>query len=116
MDLSRELLIEGNSLIITLTKNINDENNRFKRINVRKIVSLKEVTEKNFDNVIIELDTTDNLNKLYETLKEEGNSKIKISITNAEKDYLFELKNKRKFDYDTLKFLNKSSYIKKIRV
>ena len=83
---------------------------------MRKIVSLGEIIKLGYSDVHIEIDTCDNLNKLYETLKEEGNSKIKISITNAEKDYLFELKNKRKFDYDTLKFLNKSSYIKKIRV
>ena len=54
------------------------------------------------------------LHKLYETIKEKGNSKIKISITKEDKNYLFELKDKRKFDYETLKYLNKEHYIKKI--
>ena len=64
----------------------------------------------------IEIDKPDNLRRLYETIKEKGNSKIKISFNNKDKDYLFELKDKRKFDYETLKILNKEHYIKKISV
>ena len=56
------------------------------------------------------------MHKLYETIKEKGNSKIKISITKEDKNYLFELKDKRKFDYETLKYLNKEHYIKKINI
>jgi len=37
-----------------------------------------------------------------------------ISIKNESKNYLFELKEKRKFDYETLKNLKKEQYIKKI--
>ena len=56
------------------------------------------------------------MKKLYESLKEKGNSKIKISIAGEDKNYLFELKDKRKFDYETLKNLNREQFIKKIRV
>ena len=56
----------------------------------------------------------DDLKKLYEAIKEKGNSKIKISIIKEDKNYLFELKNKRKFNYETFKYLNKEHYIKKI--
>ena len=48
--------------------------------------------------------------------KDKGNSKIKISFNKENKNYLFELKDKRKFDYETLKYLNKEPYIKKISV
>ena len=58
----------------------------------------------------------DYLEKLYEAIKEKGSSKIKISIKKADKDYLFELKDKRKFDFETLKSLNKEQFIKKITV
>ena len=58
----------------------------------------------------------DDLGKLYEAIREKGDSKIKISIKKENKNYLFELKEKRKFDYQTLKYLNKERYIKKIRV
>ena len=56
------------------------------------------------------------MKELYEAIKEKGNSKIKISINDKHKNYLFELQDKRKFDYETLKHLNKERYIKKIRV
>jgi len=35
---------------------------------------------------------------------------------NSNKNYLFELKDRRKFDYQTLKYLNKEQYIKKINL
>ena len=62
----------------------------------------------------IEIYNTDNLEKLYEAIKETGNSKIRICISEKDKSYLFELQNKRKFGYATLKHLNKEQYIKKI--
>ena len=68
------------------------------------------------DNVEIQMSSHDDLNKLYEFIKEKGNSKIKISIRSEKKNYLFELKEKRKFDYETFKYLNKVPYIKKISV
>ena len=42
--------------------------------------------------------------------------KIKIHINHANKDYLFELKEKRKFNYEILKNLKKELFIKKISV
>ena len=66
--------------------------------------------------MLIELYNSKNLNKLYESIKEEGDTKIKISISENKKNYIFELKNKRKFNFELLKVLNKEQYIKKIRV
>ena len=83
---------------------------------MRNILSLEELTKKNYSHVHIEIDKADNLEKLYENIKEKGNSKIKISVNNENKNYLFELKDKRKFDFETLKHLNKEHYIKKISV
>ena len=44
LELNREILKEGSSLILNLVKNITDDENRFKRINVQKISSLKELS------------------------------------------------------------------------
>jgi hypothetical protein len=66
--------------------------------------------------VEIEINDAEDLKKLYDVIKEKGDAKIKISIKNQNKNYLFELKDKRKFDYETLKYLNKERYIKKISV
>ncbi len=113
---NRKKLSEGKSFILTLVKDKDNQENRFKRLNVRKIVSLDSIKNLSYDNVHIEVNDTSSLEKLYEVIKEKGNSKIKISINENEKNYLFELKDKRKFDYKTFKYLNKEQYIKKISV
>ena len=116
LEANRNILIEGKSFLITVIKDKQNQDNRFRRINVRKIVSLEEITKKSYNNVHIEIDAPDNLRKLYETIKEKGDTKIKILFKKDEKNYLFELKDKRKFNYETLKYLNKEHYIKKISV
>ena len=79
-------------------------------------MSLNEITKQSYTNVEIEIHNVDDLKKLYEAIKEKGDAKIKISIKDESKDYLFELKEKRKFDYQKLKNLNKEQYIKKINI
>ena len=116
LELNRDILIEGKSFIITVIKDKENQENRFRRINVRNIVSLNKITNKTYTDVEIEINDAEDLKKLYEVIKEKGDAKIKISIKNQNKNYLFELKDKRKFDYETLKYLNKEHYIKKINV
>jgi len=114
LELNRDNLIEGKSFLLTLIKDKENQENRFRRINVRKILSLDMVKKSNYMNVEIQVNSEDHLEKLYEVIKDKGNSKIKISFNKENKNYLFELKDKRKFDYETLKHLNKEHYIKKI--
>ena len=116
LEINRKQLVEGKSFLLTLIKDKENQENRFRRINVRKITSLEEIAKLNYNSVHIEIDTSDSLKKLYESIKEKGNSTIKISIAEQDKNYLFELKDKRKFDYETLKYLNQEPYIKKISV
>jgi len=116
LETNREKLKEGKSFLLTIIKDKENQENRFRRISVRKIVSLEEIKKSNYTNVTIELETSDHLDKLYEKIKEKGDSKIKIYINHADKDYLFELKEKRKFNYETLKNLKKEQFIKKISV
>jgi len=113
---NRKNLQEGKSFVLTIIRDKENQENRFRRISVRKIMNLEEITKLNYNTVYIEIDKADNLQKLYENIKEKGDSKIKISINEKEENYLFELKDKRKFDYETLKYLNKERYIKKITV
>ena len=116
LELNREKLIAGKSFLLTIIKDNVNKENRFRRINVRKIISLEEITKSNYPDVCIEIDKSDSLDKLYAIIKEKGDSKIKISIHEKEKKYLFELKDRRKFNYEMLKNLNKEQYIKKITV
>ena len=116
LETNRKNLVEGKSFLLTIIKDKENQENRFRRINVRKIISLEEIAKLNYSNVHIEINTSDSLRKLYESIKEKGDTKIQISIVEKNKNYLFELKDKRKFDYETLKYLNQEPYIKKIRV
>ena len=45
-EINREILTEGNSLMLTLMKNYIDEKKTQKKINVKKIITLKEVINK----------------------------------------------------------------------
>ena len=114
LELNREFLHVGKSFILTIIRDKENQENRFRRLNVRKIVNLEAITKQSYNNVKIELNNEENLKNLYEIIKEKGDSKIKIVINKNDKNYLFELKDKRKFDYETFKSLNKASYIKKI--
>ena len=116
LEKNRKNLIEGKSFLLTVIRDVENKDNRFKRLNVRKVINLNEIAKKNYNDVFIEIDTAENLNKLYENIKEKGDAKIKISIQEQDKNYLFELKEKRKFNYEMLKHLNKERYIKKITV
>ena len=116
LEKNRESLIPGKSFLITVIKNQDDKDNRFKRINVRKIVNLDDAVNLTYNNVHIEINDSHNLEKLYKAIQEVGDSKIKISLNEGKKNYLFELRDKRKFDYKKLKDLNKELYIKKINV
>ncbi len=116
LELNRKYLVEGKSFLLTVIKDKENQENRFRRINVRKIVSLDSIIKTNYNSVQIEIYDENDLKKLYEIIKEKGDSKIKISIKKEKKKYLFELDDKRKFNYETLKRLNKEDYIKKISV
>jgi len=116
LEANRKKLVEGKSLLLTVIKDKDNQENRFRRINIRKIVSLEDVTKLNYNHVHIEIDKIDNLDKLYETIKEKGDSNINILVNGKDKNYLFKLKDRRKFDYEMLKDLNKEQFIKKIRV
>jgi len=116
LEKNRKNLIEGKSFLLTVIKDKENQENRFKRISVRKIISLDEATKLNYSNVEIQIRKAEDLEKLYKVIKDKGNSKIKISIEDDNKNYLFELKDRRKFDYETLKHLNKEHYIKKINI
>ena len=116
LEKNRQILKEGKSFLITVLRDKQNDSNRFRRLVVRNIVSLSKLAEEHYSNVLIELHNSKSLNKLYESIKEEGDTKIKISINENDKNYIFELKNKRKFNFELLKVLNKEQYIKKISV
>ena len=80
LELNREILKEGNSFILTVIKSISNEDNRFKRINVQKIASLKDLLNKPIKEVTFKLKSLKNLMKYQKFLSKNGETTIKINI------------------------------------
>ncbi len=105
LDINREILKEGNSFILRIVKSTYDNENRFRRINVRKISSLKELINKPISEVTFELSSIDQLNEISKFLPKNGETLIKINIQDKKEDLFFVLENKRNIDRKTINLL-----------
>ena len=100
------MLVEGNSLLITLSKNIQNEENRFRRINVRKITSIKKISNSPINTVKFNLMNVNKLDILSKMLENNaGNSNIELEIQDSGKKLKFKLKNKRKVDRKSINLI-----------
>jgi DNA polymerase-3 subunit alpha len=97
-ELNRDKLIEGNSLMITLMKNYSDEAKTLKKINVKKIVTLKEVINSNFDELKFKINSIEELTKIKSLSRKDGKTKITFQISDNHNNYTFILKDKRNID------------------
>jgi DNA polymerase-3 subunit alpha len=114
LELNREILIEGNSLILTLVKSISNDENRFKRINVQKIGSLKDLFNSPIKEVFFKVKSLDEVNEISNILYEEGKTTINIDMTNKDKILNFKLKNNRNLDRKSLNLLRKREILSTI--
>jgi len=105
LELNREILKEGNSFILTLLKSLSDTENRFKRLNVQKIVSLKDLLNRPIQEVTFNLKSTKELDEISKYLPKQGNTLIKINISDNKNDLKFHLKNKRNINRKTINIL-----------
>ena len=105
LELNREALVEGSSLIITLSKSISKDENRFKRINVLKIASLKNLFNKPVSSITFNLKSTKDIDQISNFLQKEGSTEVKINIINKENKINFKLKNKRQIDRKSINIL-----------
>jgi len=105
LEQNREILIEGNSLIITLIKNISNDENRFKRINVQKIASLKDLFNKPVSEIIFKIRSVKDLDKISDLVKKEGTTEVKINVIDKNNDISFKLKKKRLIDRKSINTL-----------
>ena len=105
LEMNRGFLKEGYSFIITVNKNISDENNRFKRFNVKKISPLKNLINKPINGVIISISNEKNLKEIDKILHKLGDTSVKIKIVSDNKELIFNLKNKRYIDRNQINML-----------
>ena len=107
LELNREILKEGNSLILNLVKNITDDENRFKRINVQKISSLKDLFNSPINEVCFEVSSEDQVQVISKILKKNGKTTVNINLITDENILHFKLKNSKDLDRKSLNLLRK---------
>ena len=105
LEINREILKEGNSLILTLVKSTSDEENRFRRTNVQKIASLKNLFNNPINEATFDLKSLKELDEISKFLTDPGNTQINIKIKDNEMDLKFKLENGRKLDRKTLNLI-----------
>ena len=92
-------------MILTLAKSISNDENRFKRINVQKIASLKDLLNKQIAVVTFNLKSLNELEEISKFLPNTGDTLIKIKLSDKINDFNFQLKNKRNIDRKTINLL-----------
>jgi DNA polymerase-3 subunit alpha len=80
LELNRDSLKEGSSLILTLTKTISSDEDKTKRINVRKIASLKDLFNSSISEITLNLSSKSQLKEIQNFLDEKGDTIVNISI------------------------------------
>nr|MBC8294420.1 DNA polymerase III subunit alpha [Pelagibacterales bacterium] len=105
LELNRNSLVEGNSFIITLSKNLSENENRFKRINVKKIASLKDLFNKPISTIDFNTNKTSQINKISSLIKKKGLTEVKIKVKDKDNELVFKLKNKRLVDRKSINSL-----------
>ena len=110
----RHALKVANSFVLTLQKDTSSNGGLTRRINIKNIIDINELINTVHDKVTIEIMEKSDFSQLKDLLKEEGKTKVQIKITNTSKNYTFELKNPRKFNFKTFTAIKDKEFIKKI--
>jgi len=110
LELNREILQEGSSLIFTLTKTISNDEEKTKRINVRKIASLKELFNSSIKEITLNLDSESELKEINSFFDKEGDTIVNISISNDISTYKFKLKKTRNIDRKSINLLRSRQF------
>ena len=111
---NRDIIVEGNSIMLSLKKNTIDDANRFKRINVLKIVSMNNLLKEPIKNIDFSINNISQLRKIKEILGENGNSNVKILFQDLDQKFVFRLKNKRKISRKSLSALKNDNILSNI--
>ena len=98
LELNRNNLKEGTSLILTLTKNISSDDDKIKRINVRKIASLKELFNSPIKKITLNLTSKKQLNDIKNLFDEKGDTLVNINFFENNEIHKFKLKTLRNID------------------
>jgi len=110
----RNQLKAANSFTLTLQKDSSSNGSGTRRINVKNIIDINDLINAVHEKVTIEIKDKSDFSQLKDFLKESGKTKVKIKIASTSKNYTFELKNPRKFNFKTFNAIKDKEFIKKI--
>ena len=115
-ELNREILKEGNSMMLMLTKNDQSPDDKSKsiRINVKKLSLLKNFINQPIESVKFDVKSHLDIKVLQESLAEQGKTSVNIEYYHDNNIYSFELLNKRKIDRKLLNDLKNKEISSKI--
>ena len=102
LELNREILKEGSSLILTLYKNVSNDENRLTRTNVQKIASLKDLYNSPINEVSFKVKYENQIEEISKILKKDGRTVVNINLITEDNNLKFRLKNTRKLDRKSL--------------
>ena len=105
LELNREILKEGNSLIITLNKSFSNDENQTKRINARKIASLKDLFNSPIKEVTLNIKSENQLEEISTFLQKKGDTIVNINFSFKDDSYYFKLKNNRNIDRKSINLI-----------
>ena len=105
LETNRNTLKEGGSLILTLTKTISADEDKTKRVNVRKIAPLKDLFNSSIKEITLNINSKDQLNDIKRFLDEKGETLVHINYSNETETYNFKLKNLRNIDRKSINIL-----------
>ena len=107
LELNREILKEGNSLILTLVKNVSNDENRFKRINVQKIASLKDLFNSPINEISFNVKSIEQIQEISKFLNQDGKTQVKFNLSTEDQILNFQLKKPMNLDRKSLNLLRK---------
>ena len=105
LELNREILNEGSSLILTLIKTTSSDENQTKRINVKKIASLKDLFNSTIKEITLNLTSKSQLKDIKNFLNEKGETLVNIYISNKSETAKFKLKTPRNINRKSINIL-----------
>jgi len=108
---NREILKEGESFVMTLFKDVSNDQ---KRVNVRKIVLLDSLINNSYKKVSIEIDEKLDLKELKKLLQEKGETEVQLIVRQKDTKFTIKLENPRKFDLRLFNEVKNREYVKKI--
>jgi len=105
LELNRNTLKEGSSLILTLNKSISSDEEKIKRINVRKIASLKDLFNGSIKEITLNLTSKEQLKIIQNFLVDKGDTLVHINFQQSTETHKFSLKSLRNVDRKSINIL-----------